>query len=225
MSTTTEHSELTELDRGRGYVIITAESTSEVLAGAAVIVVAILGLAGLAPIHMMSTGVIALGAAFLLEGAVNLTETWGDVPVGGDTTTKRVSLTNDVSAELLAGVAGGVLGILALIGVVPQILSACAILLFGACLLVSDRLVARTRETFVECTEKPGAIEVRPQTGTNSGPRPLVALVVIVLGLMATVNIAPMPLTFVGLIVSGAFFAVRWPATAPDWSQGLRWTH
>ena len=112
MSTTTEHSELTELDRGRGYVIITAESTSEVLAGTAVIVVAILGLAGLAPIHMMSTGVIALGTAFLLEGAVNLTETWGDVPVGGDTTTKRVSLTNDVSAELLAGVAGGVLGIL-----------------------------------------------------------------------------------------------------------------
>ena len=71
MSTTTEHSELTELDRGRGYVIITAESTSEVLAGAAaVIVVAILGLAGLAPIHIdVDRSHRPESAAFLLEVA------------------------------------------------------------------------------------------------------------------------------------------------------------
>ena len=199
-----------------------AESTSEALAGGGALVLAIIGLAGMATTYMMTIGVIALGVAFLFEGAVAITRSWDRVGASADVT--RPTMDNQVSAEMLGGAAGVVLGVLALIGVAPQILCSCAILLFGACMLVAAGMEGNARRWHVLPGDESKVLEVEEEW-TGSGMKPLVALAAIVLGLLAIVNIASMLLTLIGVLILGASFVINSPAMTTRRSNGLRWTH
>lgn len=199
----------------RSLRALVAESTSGSLAGAAALVLAIIGLAGMATSYMMAIGVIALGVAFLFDGAVAMTGAWE---------TPEIMLGSHRSAAVLGGAAGVVLGILALIGVVPQILCSCAVLVFGACLLVATGMEGGMRRWNAVPGEESKMMETEEEFA-EPGMRPLVALAAIVLGLLAIVNIASAVLTLVGVLVLGASFVINGPAMTSRWSRGLHWTH
>jgi hypothetical protein len=211
--------------RSRFVRALAAESTSEALAGAAALVLAIIGLAGMASMYMMTIGVIALGVAFLFDGAVALTRAWNGAGAGTETMAAGAA-DNQLSAEVLGGAAGVVLGVLALIGIVPQILCSCAILVFGACMLVATGGEGSTRRWHTAPGDEMKMVQADAEsTFSESGTRPLVALAAIVLGLLAIVNIASTLLTLIGVLVLGASFVINGPAMTTRRSSGVGWTH
>jgi hypothetical protein len=215
-TTTPEHFGTLAHGRDQRFLrTLVAESTSESLAGAAALVLAIIGLAGMATSYMMAIGVIALGVAFLFDGAVAMTGAWE---------TPEIMLGSHRSAAVLGGAAGVVLGILALIGVVPLILCSCAILVFGACMLVATGMEGGMRRWNAAPGEEPKMMEAEEEYA-EPGTRPLVALAAIVLGLLAIVNIASAVLTLIGVLVLGASFVINGPAMTTRWSKALHWTH
>lgn len=140
----------------------------EAIGSIAVIALAIIGLAGVWSINIAAIATIILAAAILIEGGVF---------AGTEMLVRRGELAN---TELLAGVAGVVLGILALLGVASGTLVSVAVLVFGGCMLFS-----RLAE---------GAY----------GSRMLVGIAAVVLGILAVVGVSQAPLVLVALLCLGA---------------------
>jgi len=140
----------------------------EAIGSIAVIALAIAGLAGVWSMNIAAIATIILAAAILVEGGV-FTER--------EMLLRRGEL---ASTELLAGLGGVVLGILALLGVAPGTLISVATIVFGGCLLFS-RLVE-------------GAF----------GSRMLVGIGAVVLGILAVVGLSQVTLVLVALLCLGA---------------------
>lgn len=184
-------------------------SAIEAAAGIAVVILAILGLAGVLPVTLGAIAFIVLGAALVLEGASMMVRyvrfleestraLGGNVDVGGGT-----------SAEFLGGAAAIVLGILALIGLVPTTLIAVAALVMGATVLIGSAANARLNmlsfETFSGFAGPMEAsrLVARAAVSAAAGAQILVGLAAIVLGIIALANGHTLTLTLVALLCLG----------------------
>ena len=149
----------------------------------AVIALAIVGLAGALAPTLAAIATIVTGAAILIEGG-----SWeaGIAVAAAGSEARATALSRSPSAEALGGVAGIVLGILALLGIVPETLVSVAVLVFGATLLLSG-------SPFSEKAWFSGAADGQL----------LLGLGVSVLGLLAVIGISQMSLILVGLLVLG----------------------
>lgn len=151
-------------------------STVEALAGAAAVILAILGLANVETGYMLTISVIAIGIALLAEGAAIASRHHEESTVAEA----------GMSAEFLGGLAGIVLGVLALLGVQVIPLTAAAVLVFGGALLVGagagSELASTVHPNRAETTTR------RASMGA-AGAKVLVALAVIVLGVLALVGL------------------------------------
>ncbi len=98
----------------------TVELSAEIVAGVAGLVLGIMAIMGYIPITMISIAVIVYGAALILGAAF--------APTFGAVGTK---LERQSTFEILTGVAGLTLGILAVIGIYPLILSLVAIIVLS----------------------------------------------------------------------------------------------
>lgn len=98
----------------------------EAIAGVGAIVLAILGLTRILPHYMAAIGTIVVGAA-LVEGSA----------LGMRSRRVSAALPGQPSAEVLAGAAGVVLGVLALLGMSELVLLPVAVIVFGASLLIA----------------------------------------------------------------------------------------
>jgi hypothetical protein len=226
MATTTpeQHFGTVSREHGRHFLAeLTAGSTSEAIAGAGAAILAIIGLAHMAPLYMMAIGVIVLGAAFLFEGGVVMARFAERVSQFGAAPTEKAEVGGGISAEVLGGMAGIVLGVLALIGIVPQILCSAAILVFGGCMLVSAAATGRTRE-MASLVENRSLEVGREATAAASETEGLVGLAAVVLGILAVCGIAPQPLTLIAILVLGAGLLVSGSAMSTQWLSGMRWT-
>ncbi|HLH47970.1 MAG TPA: hypothetical protein VKV96_01405, partial [Roseiarcus sp.] len=104
----------------------------EAAGGVAVVVLAILGLANVAPLTLVSVAVIVVGAALLMQAAAQSAE-FARMVTATDTGEFTVAdLAGGVTVEYLTGSAGIVLGILALLGIASVTLVAVALIVFGA---------------------------------------------------------------------------------------------
>jgi uncharacterized membrane protein len=145
------------------------------LLGLVSVVLSILGLVNVAPYFMAGVSAIALGVALLLAGGFSME--WF--------TTPREHFFYEgegaMSTEVMAGVGGIVLGILALIGIAPSILLPVSVLAFGVSLFMTS-WVGATHFSGIKCL-----------TGLSG----------IVLGILALTGIAPLALTLVGFLTLG----------------------
>src|SRR5262245_42775978 len=112
----------------------TAGTATEAIGAIAVVVLAIIGLAGLFSSLLASIATIVLGAAILLEGVT--TDSTYAKTTGG---VHFAMFSGAFTTETLGGVAGIVLGILALFGGYSQTFLAVALIVFGATFLI-DRI-------------------------------------------------------------------------------------
>jgi L-asparaginase II len=113
-------------------------SVGQTVAALATIVLTILGLAHVVPDFLVAIATIAFGAALLLHGSAMIAEyARANVRLGTAATTAPYAGDGGLSAVLLAGVAGVVLGILALLGISTHELTAIAVIAFGAALILS----------------------------------------------------------------------------------------
>jgi hypothetical protein len=174
-------------------------STAEAIGAIAAVILAVIGLAGILGNLMASIATIVIGAGILLEGWA-YGASYRQVSLANPTTGQGFGFGGPLTAEFFGGMAGIVLGILALFRTVPDMLLAVALLVYGATLLLSSLSVSQTFWRSASLTQS-GA-----QTWSAAAPpmphsgQLLVGLGAIVLGILAVIGLAQMSLILVGLL-------------------------
>jgi hypothetical protein len=178
---------------------IATGASAEVIAGAAAVVLAIVGLAGMFPMMLAAIGVIVAGVAFLFEGAAVASRYF---TILKETTPQHeLRFETGLSAEIVGGLAGIVLGILALVGVVPLALLAISAIVFGGALLFGSPTVLRVGRA------EPGApvsdYIARETAAGAAGAQALIGVGVATLGILALVGLVPQTLVLVSVLAVG----------------------
>jgi len=116
----------------------------DAIGGIATAVLAIIGLAGWHPELLAGVATIVFGAALLIQGGTLLSE-YSQVftPAGAVQTASDAVGGDGLAAMFPVGIAGIVLGILALLGIASYTLTAASVIAFGAALMLSAESVRR----------------------------------------------------------------------------------
>lgn len=172
-------------------------SLLEALGGIAALVLACLGLARIAPSWMASVSTILVGAALTLEGAA-LGARYRDMTVPERDTRDRAQVGTGMAFEVAGGLAGIVLGSIALFGAYAVALTAVAQIVFGVALMVGSAGTARFHRELVArsaTAEKTGR--------ASSGIELMAGITAVTLGILALIGFAPSVLTLVSLLAVG----------------------
>jgi hypothetical protein len=177
----------------------------EGLLGIATIVLAILGLANILRGFLTPVAVIVFGVALLMQGSALATRLSHLIFSAERGRFDASHIGGGVTVQLLSGLAGIVLGILALIGIYPVTLMSAAILTFGGSLLLGSGAAARLNSlAFTEVTENSMARAVAFEGfSAAAGLQMLIGVGVIVLGVLALVHIHVWTLNLVALLGLG----------------------
>jgi hypothetical protein len=203
-----------EREEGLGHedtskTIAAGGSTVEAVLGVAALILAILGLAGIESGYMLTIGVIAIGAALLSEGAAIAARLNGEGSVAE----------TGMNAEFVAGLAGIVLGVLALLGIQVIPLTAAAVLGFGGAMLLGAGAGSEAASTVRH--EGLHTASHRGTTGT-AGAKILVGLAVIVLGILALVGIRPPEMLLVAVLILGGILMLSGVAMSSRFMSAMR---
>jgi hypothetical protein len=176
-------------------------STLQILAGVGAIVVTAIGLAQVAPLQMAAVGAILVGLALFLEGATMAARFSDVTPMEGTHTRGGRQIGGGLSTEILGGITGIVLGVLAILGIEALIVLPVALIVFGAALLIGS--AATTRYHRLEVSD-PYAHERTEQTGrAAAGTQVLVGIAAVTLGILGLLGIEPLMLALIGLLAVG----------------------
>jgi hypothetical protein len=181
-------------------------SLAENLAGGGAIALAIIGLAGIVPSFVAAIAVLAIGTAFLFEGAGIAARLSRLMKLQSGGTLDAAEFGGGMSAEFFAGLAGVTLGILAIVGMVPAHLIAIAVLVFGAAIMRGSRSVARINSQMIEyMDESREAKNVANELVMSAeGVHLLIGMAAVILGIIAVIGkTEPMILSLVGLLIIG----------------------
>lgn len=184
----------------------------DAIGGVATIVLAIIALSGIHQQMLAAIATIVFGAALLIQGGTMLTEyTKLIFPVGTVDPAEDVVGGGGLSALFLVGAAGIVLGVLSLINIVPETLTAAAVIAFGGALLLSSNSVWHLyrakhvwRQLEVSQSLSGGEILAGEMASGSAAIQCLAGLAAIVLGILAVTGTNPAMLTLVALLVLGA---------------------
>ncbi len=176
----------------------------DALGGIAAIVLAIIGLAGVHPEVLVSIATIVFGAALLIQGGTMLSE-FAMEPEGSASAVGGGGLT----ALFLVGVAGIVLGVLALLGLHAAMLTSIAVIAFGAALALSSSsvwqlLTSRSMAAQFQARAPVLRIIANEVAVGSAMLQAMGGVAVIVLGILAVAGLYTVPLTLIGILVSGA---------------------
>jgi hypothetical protein len=214
MATELTHQSVLTREQETTMSVVAGGSIAEAIGGVAVVVLAILGLVGLLSQEMAAIAAIGIGAALVLEGLAIATRFSDLVSQAGKSLSDTAKLGGGMGAEFLGGVGGGILGLLALLGIVPMTLTAIALIIFGASLLLSsgvtyrlDLLASKLGQTTLSGAQVLAAIAA-------CGVQVLVGVAAAALGIIALVGVSPMILTLVGLLSVGASIVISGSAVS-----------
>lgn len=184
----------------------TSTYAAEVATGGATAVLAILGLAHTYPTVMPACATVAAGLGVMFSGASVSAGYRRLLFATGDHPLEVGKLGGGMSAEMIAGVAGVVLGILALLDIVPLVLSSVAVIVYGGALLFGSGAATRLKDLEIETVEKrePARRVAEEAVATAMGAQNLVGLGAVILGILALVGIQSLTLTLVALLTLGA---------------------
>lgn len=200
-----------------GLEVEGAGSILEAAGGLAVIVLAIVGLGGIYPIFLVSVGGIALGGALLVEGGVIAGEYARLLTMTHEERFEGTELGAGMTTELIAGGATLVLGILALLSVVPLTLLPIAVILTGAALAMTSGAVQRLNDIKTEALGLSGPARrvTRAAVSSAAATQAFVGMGVVVLGIIAlSAPDSAETLTLVALLALGASLTLSGTALA-----------
>ncbi len=176
---------------------------------------AIAGLAGLVPILMAAIATIALGTVLVFEGRAFAARTPHRLP-SSEAASRWQLFQGTTVTESVAGIAGTMLGVLALLSVAPMALIPIALIVFGVGMLMeggSMGLIPRWR--FAEEGKEPKpkeSEEYLPSTSLRAssvGIDMIAGITGIGLGILALIGIVPVTLVLVSLFVFGFTLTVN----------------
>ncbi|HVM47357.1 MAG TPA: hypothetical protein VMU04_04985 [Candidatus Acidoferrum sp.] len=183
-------------------------SVAEAIGAIATVILAIIGLAWVDSNLLAAIATIVIGASIVAEGW-SLSSSFRQFAMASAGVESATGTSGTMSADFLGGLAGIVLGILAIFGkVAPLTLLAVALLVFGATLVLSTAAQAqlnwRSRSFGAGLGQSATSVALPI---THSGHL-LVGLGAVVLGILAVVGLAQITLILVGLLSLGAAMLV-----------------
>ena len=188
-------------------------SISEAIGGIVAIVLAILGLAHIAPIFLVAIATIAVGVALAFEGAAVAGEYARLLTRPGEEGAAVSDLGGGAAwaTEFLAGSAGIILGVLALLNVESTNLVAIAAIGFGGALVLSSNSAAQLNVLKVARAqlEEPARHLLGGVLSGSAGVQAIAGLQAIVLGILALAGFAPVVLILIALLALGTFILVN----------------
>jgi hypothetical protein len=191
-------------------------SIVEAAGGVAVIVLAIIGLARGGG-FLTAIAMIVLGIALLAEGgsiAAQFSRLLSAVTGGA---VGAMELGSGMTAEILAGGAAIVLGILGLVGLHPMVLLPAAVIAVGGSLVMTSSAVERLNQIKLQAAGLSEIAQKVAQTAVSGaiGTQVLAGVAAVVLGILALVSQDyAATLTLVGLLVLGAAMTLTGTALA-----------
>ncbi len=189
---------------------LTGGASAEVIGGIGAIVLAILGLAHVAPDIVIPIASIVVGAAFVLESgamAVEYSRLVGVLEAGQH----EEAGFGGLSIKVLAGFVGIVLGVLALIGLSPMVLTSVSAVVFGTALTLSGPM-AVDFEALEEGTAKRPQPVMRGLAAASVAVQMVSGLGVTIMGILALTGLHATTLVLVSLLVLGLGILVNGPA-------------
>jgi hypothetical protein len=187
------------------------------IAALATIVLTILGLAHVVPEYLVAIATIVFGATLLLHGSAMVAE-YARLNARPGAATASAAITRDggLSVVFLAGAAGVVLGILALLGISTIELTAIAVIAFGAASILSSssemrmHLLSLSLATPDERAQRlAGDALAGEMLSSSAGIFGLVGLSAIVLGILALAGFSPVVLILIALLALGSVTALN----------------
>jgi hypothetical protein len=194
-----------EREEVKSAEVVAGGSMIEAIAGAAAVVLAILGLSGLFPPYLLSIATIAVGAALMSEGGAVAVRYSRLLSETGGARLATTEMGGGMSVEILGGIAGIALGILALLGLASLTLTSVAAIVFGGTLLLSSGTTTRLNCLVIESHPWPDTARRVAREGirTAAGVQILVGLGGGVLGLLALLGVYPVELALVAMLCLG----------------------
>lgn len=176
---------------------------TEGAAGIAAIVLSVIALARVEAGLLAAIAAIVIGVGLMVQAfntAAEDSKSTADVA-------QNATFAGDVMVDCLCGIAGIVLGILALVGAGTDVhLLAPAVIVFGGALLLSGAIASRPR--LLTAHTATGQVVASRGSGAASGLKTLMGIAAIVLGILSLITAVPAVLLLVGFIVVGAALLV-----------------
>lgn len=193
---------------------VTGGSALEALTAIGGVVLAIIGLAHVARYGMAGTATIVIGAALVLEGGALFGRMRAVRRVG--TTAERAPIGGPAATDVIAGIAGIVLGAFALAGWAPLTLIPIANIVFGGAVILAAMGTAQVHTETVT-----GEHTARVERST-SNPELLGGVAAVTLGILALIGIAPLALSLIALLAVGASVLLGGPSMIARTGWGVR---
>ena len=188
--------------------LVFSGSLIELVVGIGAAVLAILGLVGQLPEVLLAVAVVAIGAAFIVKSRSIITRFHVFTKETSDIATDDLAM--GMATEFTAGVAGVVLGILAMMGFVPLIMLSVSAIVFGLSLVVGVGAENSLNEIESACgTTHHGVREKVKETISAASAVPmLLGISAAVLGVLSLVGIVmPMILILTAVLAVGGAMA------------------
>jgi hypothetical protein len=196
----------------------------EALGGIGAVVLAILGLAGLAPMTMIAISIIACGAALLFAGGAMASRYSQLVVQVSGGRVDETEFSGGVGAEFLTGAAGVVFGVLILLNIAPMILAPIAIITFGGGLLLSTSATAGIN-ALVEAYPYDRRVRLaREAVNGAAAVQSLVGIGACILGILALLRVEPFTLILVALLGIGGAILISASAVSTRMVTSMRHT-
>jgi hypothetical protein len=198
-----------------------SESIVELVAGLAVVVLTILGLADVSPSFLVAIATIVFGVGLLLYGTAALSQL--NVALARFSASEG-AISSGRPTVLLAGVAGILLGVLALLGASSIQLVALAVIVFGRSLLMSSYGAVRTRiVAATPANADPTFARIVRNMATGVAALPTMAgSAAIVLGIFALCGFAPTEVTLIALLELGCFSSLTSAFVGGSFARAFR---
>jgi hypothetical protein len=174
---------------------------SEGVAGIAAIVLAVIALAGVSSGILASIVTIIIGVGLMVQAFNSAAEASRMAPAG----VGGAEVSGEVMVDCLTGIAGIILGILALVGINAAHLVPAALIVFGGALLLSGALELRPGSATTAATTA-GPVQMVSYRGSPAagGMEILIGIAAIVLGILSLIFMSSWVLILVGFIAIGA---------------------
>lgn len=183
--------------------VVAGGSSIETIGGLTAVIVAIVGFTT-QPFQMAGIATVAVGIALFAQG-ISIMARWKDAVrrLEGAKVAKH-EIVGGVSTEVFAGIAGMVLGFVALAGVAPLVVLPAALALFGAALLLGG--AAQPDLVFLAPERNPRYARVTYDAiQASGGVMVLVGVAAGVLGILGLLDVGPvLTLVLVGQLAIGA---------------------
>ncbi|MGH7031679.1 MAG: hypothetical protein ACREEZ_14780 [Stellaceae bacterium] len=172
---------------------------TEGAAGIAVIVLAVIALAGISAAVLASIATIVIGVGLMVQAFNSAAESAKIAHMGAG-----ADIGGEVMVDSLCGVTGIVLGILALVGIATAHLVPAALIVFGGALLLGGAISMRPRNLPMATPGNEPRIVSFQGSAAAGGMEVLIGIAAIVLGILSLILVGSGVLVLVGLLAVGA---------------------